>query len=307
MIVVVGSVALDSIRTPQDSVNDVLGGSATYICGAASKLAETSLVAVVGDDFPHEYHSLLEKWGIDTSGLEVAEGRTFRWSGEYHADMIHRDTLATELGVFEGFSPKVPDELRDSPYVALGNIHPDQQLSVLEQTENPKWVVADTMKLWIDTARPSLEVLFGNIDTLVINDEEARDLTGEISLTGAANRLLDAGPSSVIIKRGEHGASLHTREQTFYSPAFPLPRIFDTTGAGDTFLGGLVGWVARRGKVDVETIKEGILMGTCLASFAVESFGVDRLGTATPEEINQRLETLYELTSANKISLDGEE
>jgi sugar/nucleoside kinase (ribokinase family) len=303
MILVVGSVALDSIETPFETAEDVLGGSATFICGASSKLSETAVIGIVGDDFPSQYQSLFETWGVDTTGLEVAEGDTFRWSGRYHADMIHRDTLSTQLGVFEHFQPKVPDNLRDAKFLALGNIHPQQQLSVLAQAEHPQWVIADTMKLWIDIARDSLDELISKVDALVVNDEEARDLTGEISLHAAASKILGMGPSTVIIKRGEHGASLHTGDNLFYCPAFPLHKVFDTTGAGDTFLGGLVGWVARCGNADYETIKQGILVGTCLASFTVESFGAKRLSGATEEDVDERLAVLYDLTAVERISL----
>lgn len=303
MILVVGSIALDSIETPHEKSEDVLGGSATYICGATSKLAETALIGIVGSDFPDPYRRLFQDWNIDTEGLEVAEGRTFRWAGRYHSDMIHRDTLSTELGVFETFNPKIPDSKKKAEYVALGNIHPDLQHSILDQVENPKWVVADTMKLWIDIAKESLERLISRVDAIVVNDQEARDLTGEISLTSAAAVLLDKGPSAVIIKRGEHGASLHMGEELFYSPAFPLHKVFDTTGAGDTFLGGLIGWIARKNSHDSETLKEGIHVGSCLASFTVESFGVDSLQKAQGPEINKRLEVLKNLTKVPEIVL----
>jgi sugar/nucleoside kinase (ribokinase family) len=305
MILVVGSIALDTIETPQEKVFDVLGGSATYICGASSKLAPTSMIGIVGDDFPEDYRSLFESWGVETTGLEVAAGTTFRWEGRYHADMIHRDTLATELGVFETFAPKIPDSQRKSPYVALGNIHPDLQHSVLDQMENPEWVIADTMELWIHNARDSLERLIARVDAFVVNDEEARQLTGEISLHSAAAQLLKKGPKQIVIKRGEHGASLHTGEHLFYCPAFPLHKIHDTTGAGDTFLGGLVGWVAKRGASDHETLRQGIRLGSCLASFTVESFGVDALDAAGPSDVNKRLNVLNELIHVDSFHVDG--
>jgi sugar/nucleoside kinase (ribokinase family) len=305
MIVVVGSIALDSIETPQERTEDVLGGSATYICGASAKLAPTALIGIVGTDFPASYRALFQKWGVDTSGLEVVEGRTFRWAGRYHADMIHRDTLSTELGVFESFSPTIPASLRQMPYVALGNIHPDLQHNVLDQMEDPRWVVADTMKLWIDIARDSLERLFSRVDAIVVNDEEARQLTGKISLAAAAADLLSKGPSAVIVKRGEHGASLHTGNTLFYSTAFPLHRVADTTGAGDSFLGGLIGWVARQGSSDVETLKQGIQVGSCLASYTVESFGVDRLDKATLADLADRIALLRGLSEAPEMSLSS--
>ncbi len=301
MILVVGSIALDSIETPHEKSEDVLGGSATYICGATSKLADTSLIGIVGSDFPDRYSQLFEEWKVNTEGLEVVEGKTFRWSGRYHSDMIHRDTLSTELGVFETFNPVIPESKKGAEYVALGNIHPDLQHRILDQVKKPKWVVADTMKLWIDIARDSLERLIPRVDAIVVNDEEARDLTGEISLTSAAAVLLEMGPSSVIIKRGEHGASLHMGEDLFYSPAFPLHKVFDTTGAGDTFLGGLIGWVAKKGNSDSATLKEGIHVGSCLASFTVESFGVDSLQAADRAGINKRLEVLRDLTEVPRI------
>ncbi|MCB9769992.1 MAG: sugar kinase [Candidatus Omnitrophica bacterium] len=303
MILTVGSIALDTIETPHEKSEDVLGGSATYICGATAKLADTALIGIVGTDFPDRYSQLFVDWGVDTEGLEVAGGSTFRWSGRYHSDMIHRDTLSTELGVFETFNPVIPDSKKKAEYIALGNIHPDLQHSILDQVEKPKWVVADTMKLWIDIARDSLDRLISRVDAIVVNDEEARDLTGEISLTSAAAVLLEKGPSAVIVKRGEHGASLHMGEDLFYSPAFPLHKVFDTTGAGDTFLGGLIGWVAKKDSADPETLKEGIHVGSCLASFTVESFGVQSLNMANSDGINKRLEVLRGLTEVPEIVL----
>jgi len=303
MILVVGSIALDTIQTPHESVEEVIGGSATYICGAAAKLAQTGVVGIVGTDFPQHHRDLFDSWGIDTSGLEVAEGKTFRWSGKYHDDFIHRDTLSTDLGVFETFSPEVPSQLRDAKYIALGNIHPDLQHSVLDQATAPQWVVADTMKLWIDIARESLDRLIKRVDVLVVNDEEARDLTGEISLAAAAAELLSQGPSAVIIKRGEHGSSLHTGDDLFYGTAYPLHKVVDTTGAGDSFLGGLIGWVARQGSTDIETIKQGIAVGSCLASFTVESFGVERLDAATLDDLAERTEILLDMTQVKEIVL----
>jgi sugar/nucleoside kinase (ribokinase family) len=303
MIVTVGSIALDSIETPQHKAEDVLGGSATFISAAASKLAPAAVIGIVGDDFPEHYRDLFQKWGVNTSGLEVVPGKTFRWGCRYHPDMIHRDTLFTDLGVFATFEPKVPEELTSSPYVALGNIHPDQQQSVLNQMKAPKWVLADTMKLWLDIARPSLDQLISRVDCLVVNDEEARQLTGKISLTAAASEILDRGPSSVIIKRGEHGASMHTREGMFVAPAFPLHHITDTTGAGDTFLGGLVGWVAKQGETDAETIRQGILIGSCLAAYTVESSGLDHLDAVSLAELGERIRVIRDLTRVGEVSL----
>jgi sugar/nucleoside kinase (ribokinase family) len=301
MIVSVGSIALDSIITPQDTAEDVLGGSATFICGAASKLVKTAVVGIVGDDFPPAYTNLFHQWGVVTTGLEIVPGKTFRWKCRYHPDMIHRDTLSTELGVFETFSPQVPVEIRDWPYVVLGNIHPAQQQQVLDQMNHPQWVIADTMKLWIDIARPALDRLISQVNALVINDEEARQLTGKISLTAAAKALIECGPQAVIIKRGEHGASLHTREGLFVAPAYPLERIVDTTGAGDTFLGGLAGWVARHNSTDWEILKQGILVGSALAAYTVESSGVDQLDKVTPEDLMRRIGVLRNLTQTREI------
>lgn len=301
MILAVGSIALDSIETPNETASDVLGGSATFICGAAAKLAPVGLVGIVGDDFPERYRRLFADWGVDAAGLEVAPGRTFRWGGRYHPDMIHRDTLFTELGVFETFSPTVPEGFQCAPYVALGNIHPDLQHHVLDQMEEPRWVVMDTMKLWIDIARDSLERLLTRVDAIVVNDEEARQLTGRISLNAAAADLLAKGPSSVIIKRGEHGASLHQGDSLFYSCAFPLHQVADTTGAGDTFLGGLVGWVARSGGASPESIKQRIQVGTGLASFTVESFGVERLCSAGQADLEERVSVLNTLSRVADI------
>lgn len=304
MIVVVGSIALDTIETPTQLVTEVLGGSATYICCAASKLAPTSLLGIVGNDFPSAYRELFAQWGVGAQGLEVAQGATFRWSGRYHADFIHRDTLTTELGVFEHFSPQVPAELRSAEYVILGNIHPDLQHQVLDQMTNPRWVMADTMQLWLDIARESLDRLIRRVDVLVVNDEEARNLTGQISLTAAAEDLLALGPQAIIIKRGEHGASLHTPTSRFYTGAYPLRQVQDTTGAGDSFLGGVMGWMARQADCGEATLRQAIVVGSCLASFTVESFGTTSLEAASLDTLQHRVHQLRAMSQMPDIGWD---
>jgi sugar/nucleoside kinase (ribokinase family) len=295
-ILVVGSVALDDVRTPFGEVREAFGGSASYFALAARFFAPVRLVAVVGTDFPAAHRRLLEERDIDTRGLEVAEGACFRWGGEYGFDLNARRTLFTHLNVFESFHPKVPREFRDSPVVFLGNIHPELQAEVLRQVERPALVALDTMNLWIDSARPALLSVLRSVDLLVINDAEARQLADEPNLVRAGKRLLELGPRTVVIKKGEHGAAMFTEHGSFVTAALPLEDVFDPTGAGDSFAGGLVGYLAAAGERTESALRRGIAFGTVIASFTVQDFGVERLRRAQPEEIMTRFEQLRHLT-----------
>jgi sugar/nucleoside kinase (ribokinase family) len=288
-LLVVGSIAFDSIKTPASEVQGVLGGSAVYFSLAARFLAPVRLVGVVGHDFPAEHLEMLSSQGIDTEGIEVADGRTFRWSGEYFDGMNRRETLSVELNVFADFRPKVPDRFRDSRFVFLANGSPVTQMSVLEQVRNPRFVMADTMDLWIRTARADLEKLLGRIDGLVINDDEALLLTDERNMVRAGRAILRMGPRLVVVKKGEHGAVLFTGDAVVPLPAYPLEVVRDPTGAGDSFAGGLMGCLARSGDISPARVKAALAAGTVIASFTVEDFGVSRLLAATPEEVEARL------------------
>lgn len=295
-ILLVGSVALDDVETPFGAVREAFGGSATFFALAARYFAPVRLVAVVGTDFPAEYRDLLESYRVDTRGLEVAPGRCFRWGGRYGFDLNTRETLFTELNVFENFHPKVPPEFRDSPFVFLGNIHPDLQAEVLRQVQAPRLVALDTMNLWIDTAREALLRVLPSVHLLILNDAEARQLAGEANLVRAGRRLLDLGPRTVVVKKGEHGAAMFTREGTFATAAVPLEEVFDPTGAGDSFAGGLVGTLAASGDLSDAGLRRAIAYGSVLASFTVQAFGIERLRGVRPADIAQRFEQLRHLT-----------
>src|SRR5213080_918443 len=292
-IAVVGSVAFDTIETPVGRAEEVLGGSATHFAVAASFFAPVSLVAVVGDDFPEAERDYLASRGIDLSGLEVRPGRTFRWSGRYHEDMNVRDTLALELNVFADFRPQLSQALRKSPFVFLANINPELQESVLEQFADPTVVACDTMNHWIASA---LEALLPRVDLLVVNDEEARLLAGEQVIARAARRILELGPRSVLVKRGEYGAILFSPESVFAVPAYPLEEVFDPTGAGDAFAGGLMGYLAATGERSEGGLRRAIVFGSVLASFVVEDFGGQRLRTLTRDDIDRRYRQFVALT-----------
>ena len=243
-ILVVGSAALDTIKTPYGEVKDALGGSALYFAAAASFFTPVKIVAVIGDDFPIGQLDFLKAQGVHTGGLETAKGKTFRWSGVYHQDMNQRDTLSTDLNVFKTFSPKLPAEYRDTPYLFLANIHPELQLEVLNQMSQPKLVMLDTMNLWISTALPALKKVMARVDAIILNDQEARQITGETNLIKAAQGVQKLGPRTVIVKKGEHGAFMVSGDNFFTVPAFPLDSLYDPTGAGDSFAGGLFGYLA---------------------------------------------------------------
>jgi sugar/nucleoside kinase (ribokinase family) len=295
-ILLVGSIALDDVSTPFGTARGVFGGSAAYFALAARFFAPVRLVAVVGTDFPPEHLQLLRSTGVDTRGLEVVEGKTFRWGGAYAVDLNSRETLFTHLNVFENFHPKVPAEYRDSPFVFLGNIHPSLQAEVLSQVRSPRLVVLDTMNLWINTAREALLEVLRAVDVLVVNDEEARMLAGETHAVRAARRLLELGPRVVVVKKGEHGAAMFGGERDFAIAALPLESVLDPTGAGDSFAGGLVGALAATGETSSAALRRAIVYGSVLASFTVEDFGPGRLVAVRPADIAARYEQLRHLT-----------
>jgi sugar/nucleoside kinase (ribokinase family) len=291
-VLIVGSVAIDSVKTQLEERQEVLGGAASYASIGASFFSPVNLVGIVGTDFPPEYIELFKSRGINLNGLEVADGRTFRWSGEYEWDMNQRKTLDLELNVFENFKPKIPEAYKRTPIILLGNISPVLQNHVLDQVENPQFVVADTMDLWISTTKPALIDLLKRVDLLVLNDSEARQLTTETSLISAGRKLMQLGPEFVAIKKGEHGCLLLSKDHFFSCGAFPLEDIHDPTGAGDTFAGGFAGYLAGLEKKIFEfaDLKKAVVYGSLLASFCVESFSLDRLKTLSREEIDERYE-----------------
>ncbi len=298
-LLVVGTVAFDAIETPFGKTDKILGGAATFIGLAASQFhVDASIVSIVGGDFPQEYLDLLSNKGIDVSGVEIVkEGKTFFWSGRYHNDMNSRDTLVTELNVLENFNPIVPENYKDAEVVMLGNLHPVTQLSVIEQMEvKPKLVILDTMNFWMDNALDDLHKVIKKIDVITINDEEARQLTGEYSLVVAARKIHDMGPKYVVIKKGEHGALLFNGDNVFYAPALPLEEVFDPTGAGDTFAGGFAGYIAKTGDTSFENMKKAVIYGSTLASFCVEKFGTRRMKTLSSNEVHKRLQQFKALT-----------
>jgi sugar/nucleoside kinase (ribokinase family) len=298
-LLIVGTVAFDTIETPFGKTDKILGGAGTYIGLSASFFnLQSAIVSVVGDDFPQEYLDLLTARNIDISGLEVVKGgKTFFWSGLYHNDLNSRDTLATELNVLADFQPKVPQNFKDADVVMLGNLHPLVQSSVLDQMEvKPKLVVLDTMNFWMDCALPELLDVIKRIDVITINDEEARQLSGEYSLVKAAAKIHTMGPKYVVIKKGEHGALLFHNENVFFAPALPLEEVFDPTGAGDTFAGGFTGFIAQSENVSFENMKNAVIYGSNLASFCVEKFGTERMLALDKKEVVSRLQQFKSLT-----------
>jgi len=297
-ILVVGSLALDSIETPFGSVENALGGSATYISIAASYFASPiRLVGVVGGDFPKDAVRFLESRGVDMEGLEtVKDGKTFRWGGKYHYDLNTRDSLYTHLNCFEHFDPKIPEKYKHSKSVCLGNIDPVLQLKVLEQIEQPRLVVCDTMNYWIEGKNAELRKTLKRIDILIVNDSEARLLSQEPNLMKAGRAIRAMGPKIVIVKKGEHGALLLTDEIVFSAPAYPMESIFDPTGAGDAFAGGLVGWLERTGDLSEANLKRAVIYGSTLASFCVEKFSVEGLADLTYLQIQDRFREFRELS-----------
>ena len=298
-LLAVGTVAFDAIETPFGKTDKILGGSATFVGLAASHFRiKTGIVSVVGDDMPMSYLKMLNERNIDTTGVEiVVGGKTFFWSGKYHNDMNSRDTLVTELNTLADFKPKVPEDFKDAPVVMLGNLHPLTQNSVIDQMSvKPKLVILDTMNFWMDSALDDLKNVIERIDVITINDEEARQLSGEYSLVNAAKKIHDMGPQYVVIKKGEHGALLFNNGKMFFAPALPLASVFDPTGAGDTFAGGFAGYIAKTEDISFDNMKNAVIYGSNLASFCVEKFGTERMQNLTQEEVHKRLKSFKELT-----------
>lgn len=305
-LLVVGTVAFDQIETPFGKTDKILGGAATFIGIAASKLEVNSgLVSVIGGDFPQEYIDLMKSHKMDLSGVKKIEnGNTFFWSGRYKNDMNTRETLVTELNVLENFEPKVPENWKNPEILMLGNLHPSIQKSVLNQLENrPKLVVLDTMNFWMDQTWDELMDVIKDIDILAINDEEARQMSKEYSLVKAAKKILTMGPKTLIIKKGEHGALLFNENNVFFAPALPLEDVFDPTGAGDTFAGGFTGYLAKTKNYSFDNMKRAIIYGSALASFTVEKFGVERISELDQRDLAHRLEVFKTLTNFD-IELD---
>jgi sugar/nucleoside kinase (ribokinase family) len=295
----VGTVAFDKIETPFGKTDKIIGGACTYISLAASFFNDKSkIVSVVGDDFPQETLDMFKNKGVDTKGLQIRKGeKTFFWSGKYHLDMNTRDTLDTQLNVLESFNPIIPEEYQDTDYLMLGNLTPSVQLEVINKLRNrPKLIVLDTMNFWMEIALEDLKQVLKKIDILTINDEEARLLSGEYSLVKAARKILDMGPSTLIIKKGEHGALLMNKNKIFFAPALPLEDVFDPTGAGDTFAGGFIGYLSSTDDVSWENMKRAVIVGSALASFTVEKFGIERLQNLSHEEIDERIGQFAYLT-----------
>ncbi len=298
-LLIVGTVAFDAIETPFGKTDKILGGAATYIGLSASFFkVKSAIVSVVGEDFPQEYLDLLTNKNIDVSGVEVVKGgKTFFWSGKYHNDLNSRDTLDTQLNVLADFNPVVPNDFKDAEVVMLGNLHPMVQSGVLDQmAKTPKLIVLDTMNFWMDCALPELMDVIKRVDVITINDEEARQLSGEYSLVKAAEKIHTMGPKYVVIKKGEHGALLFEGKDVFFAPALPLEEVFDPTGAGDTFAGGFSGYIAQSENISFDNLKNGIIYGSNLASFCVEKFGTERMETLEKEEVNLRLQQFKALT-----------
>jgi sugar/nucleoside kinase (ribokinase family) len=298
-LLIVGTVAFDAIETPFGKTDKILGGAGTYIgLSAANFNVDSAIVSVVGEDFPEDYLNLLKTRNVDISGIEIVPGgKTFFWSGKYHNDMNSRDTLDTQLNVLANFNPVVPKQFKDAEIVMLGNLHPLVQLSVLEQMNTkPKLAVLDTMNFWMDCALDDLMNVIARVDVITINDEEARQLSGEYSLVKAAKKIAAFGPKYVVIKKGEHGALLFHNDAIFFAPALPLEEVYDPTGAGDTFAGGFTGYLASTGDLSFENMKNAIVHGSNLASFCVEKFGTERMVALSSEEVTKRLRRFQELT-----------
>lgn len=298
-VLTVGTVAFDDIETPFGRAEKVIGGACTYISWAASYFVnDIRLTSIVGSDFPKEEIAELEKRGVNMEGLKVIEnGKTFFWAGKYHENMNQRDTLTTDLNVLDDFDPELPESYKDSKYIMLGNLTPDIQIRVLEQLKSPKLVVLDTMNFWMDVAMEKLKKAIANCDVLTINDEEARQLSGEYSLVKAAEKIIEMGPKYLVIKKGEHGALLLSKDSIFYVPALPLAEVKDPTGAGDSFAGGFIGYLAKTDDISFENIKRAVVYGSALASFCVEEFSLGKLKKLDAEIINERIRKFVEITS----------
>lgn len=306
-LIIVGTVAFDTIQTPFGSSGKIVGGAASYIGLSASQFVrEQHIISVIGEDFPQEFVSELESRGIQTNGLERRAGeKSFFWEGKYHMDMNSRDTLTTELNVLADFEPKVPKEAQGAEFVMLGNLDPTVQARVLDQLEvKPKLVVLDTMNFWMDIALEPLKEVLKRVDVLTINDEEARQLSGEHSLVKAANKILTMGPTTLVIKKGEHGALLFNQDEVFFAPALPLEEVLDPTGAGDTFAGGFIGYLAHTGDTSFTNMKRGVVLGSAMASFACEKFGTERLMELTQGELDARIQRFVDLVDFDIILKD---
>ncbi|MEM9142741.1 MAG: PfkB family carbohydrate kinase [Bacteroidota bacterium] len=298
-LLIVGTVAFDEIETPFGKTDKILGGAATFIGLAASQFnVDAAIVSVVGDDLPEEYLNLLKEQNIDISGIEIIKGgKTFYWKGKYHNDLNSRDTLITELNTLADFNPVVPEKYKDAEIVMLGNLHPNIQMSVIQQMrKRPELIVLDTMNFWMDNTLSELMQVIGMVDIITINDEEARQLTKEYSLVKAAQEIHKMGPKYVVIKKGEHGALLFEQENVFYAPALPLREVFDPTGAGDTFAGGFCGYLASSGNTSFNGLKNAVIHGSNLASFCVERFGTERMQDLDTEKVKRRLHQFKTLT-----------
>ena len=298
-LIVVGSMAFDAIETPFGKSDKIVGGAATYIAWSASNFTRpVKQISVVGGDFPKEELSILEARGVMLEGVQVKENeKSFFWSGRYHLDMNTRDTLETQLNVLGSFRPVVPDSYQDCEFLMLGNLLPSVQLSVINQLKNkPRLVILDTMNFWMDTAMADLEKVLKKVDVLLVNDAEARQLSGQYSLVSAAKAIMEMGPKYLIIKKGEHGALLFNEDKVFFAPALPLEVVFDPTGAGDTFAGGFIGHIARTKDISFENMKSAIIVGSAMASFCVEKFGTTRLRELKREDIDNRINAFRELT-----------
>lgn len=296
-LLVVGSIALDNVETPFGRADDALGGSATFFTAAASCLCPVRVVGVVGDDFPESGLDFFRERDVDIAGLEHAAGESFRWSGVYSYDLNSRETLETRLGVFATFTPRIPDAFRQSEWVFLGNIDPELQLDVLRQIERPRLVACDTMNFWIEGKRDALLSLLKQVDLLMVNDSEARELSGDYNLARAARWIQEHGPRYVIIKKGEHGAILFTPSSVFFAPGYPLEEVFDPTGAGDAFAGGLMGALARCGSATDADLRRAVVYGSAMGSFAVERFSVDRFRGLRPDEVEERVRSFRQMTT----------
>ncbi|HEY7899524.1 MAG TPA: PfkB family carbohydrate kinase [Gemmatimonadaceae bacterium] len=296
-VLVVGSVALDSVETPFGKADDVLGGSATFFSASASHLTDVQVVGVVGNDYPMERLRELEKRNVDLGGIEQVDGSSFRWRGRYRHDLNSAETLETHLGVFSHFEPKIPARFAKPDFLFLANIDPRLQLAVLKQVERPRLVASDTMNFWIESRRPELVELLAHVDLLTLNDAEARQLTEQTNLVQAARWIMAHGPKHVIIKKGEHGAFLFHAGNIFFAPAYPLETVFDPTGAGDSFAGGFIGYLARTGDLSEANMRRAVIYGSAMGSFAVEKFSIERLMTVTRPEIDKRVHAFKQLVA----------
>lgn len=294
-LLVVGSISLDSVETPLDRVENVIGGSSCFFASAASYFTDVRIVGVVGNDFPLQELNFLKSRNVDFTGLRIMQGKTFRWGGKYFENMNDRETLFTELNVFQEFNPIIPVEYHDSEFVFLANIQPDLQLNVLNQVRSPRFVALDTMNYWISGMLPALKKIIARVDLLTLNDQEVAQLSGEKNVLAGARKILKMGPKALIVKRGEFGASLVTADSYFWIPAYPVEKVIDPTGAGDTFAGAFMGYLSRTNDLSEPNMRRAIAFGTALASFCVEDFSLNRLRNIPKTEINERFQKLLDM------------